>query len=71
MNHFVFPDWVLEESLKTLSGMSAHSRRIAQQYAAGRMAEPEVEPMPSFDHIPTEIGRAASRKLWEATRPVK
>lgn len=39
---------------------------VAKQYVDGGMSRVGAPEMPSFDHIPTEEGREASRKLWRA-----
>lgn len=68
MNTFVTQEWVTKEALEALRRSAVARGLINRQYDVHYIVDWD---MPTFDHIPTEIGRAAAKRLWcAAGRPV-
>ncbi len=61
MNQLVTPDWVTKAVVQTLVNQVNLLSVLRRVYDD----EPDKH-MPSFEHIPTEVGREASRRLWRA-----
>lgn len=57
MNQFVTSDWLVKEALTALN------RSINRQYDANFVPDAAL---PTFDHVPTETGREAAKRLWGA-----
>ena len=67
MNTFVTQDWLVREALASLTRSAAASGLMNRQYDSNYIPDAD---MPTFDHIPTETGREAAKRLWcAAGRP--